>query len=56
MTIKPKRLFPEKQEDRRRGRRWGKLYGMLLDIHKEIDPIIKKRNEAMAEARAELTD
>jgi hypothetical protein len=57
MTIeKFKRLLPEKSENKQRGHRWARLYGILLDIHKEIDPEIKKRNDAMEACCAELND
>jgi hypothetical protein len=41
------RQLPQKLQNKRLGKHWAKLYGMLLGIHPEIDPIIKKRDEVL---------
>jgi hypothetical protein len=45
-----------KRQNKERGRNWSKLYGILLGIHKEIDPEIQKRNAALANVCHELAD
>jgi len=48
------RLRIQKRENKLAGRAWGRLYGILARIHKEIDPIIAKRNKALENLPPEL--
>jgi hypothetical protein len=50
------RQMPEKRENKLRGKRWARSYGLLLAIHRDIDPIIKERNDVLEKLCPELSD
>ena len=41
------RQIPQKRENKRIGKHYAKMFGILLKIHKDIDPKITDRNKAL---------
>jgi hypothetical protein len=50
------RQMPIKRENKLRGKRWARSYGLLLAIHRDIDPDIRKRNDVLEKICPELAD